>query len=74
MCVWDPVSGIQDTGSGINIFRIPDPDPGGQKGTRSRIRIRTSTLLKWQRTAGKGGGAPAVGKVTLRTRRPPPPN
>ncbi len=38
----DPGSGIRDPRSGIrkNIFRIPDP--GGQKGTGSRIQIRNT--------------------------------
>jgi hypothetical protein len=30
-------SGIRDPGSGKNLFRIPDPESRGQKGTGSRI-------------------------------------
>ncbi len=42
--VWDPGSGIRDPGSGINLFRIPDPGSRGQKGPNpgSRIRIRNT--------------------------------
>jgi hypothetical protein len=40
--VWDPRSGIRDPGSGKNLFPIPDPGSRGQKGTRSRIRIRNT--------------------------------
>ena len=29
--VWDPGSRIRDPGSGKNLFRIPDPDPGVKK-------------------------------------------
>ncbi len=35
-------SGIRDPGSGKNLFRIPDPESRGQKGTGSRIRIRNT--------------------------------
>ncbi len=35
-------SGIRDPGSGKNLFRIPDP--GGQKGTGSRFRIRNTAF------------------------------
>ncbi len=35
--IWDPGSEIRDTGSGKNLFRIPDPGSRGQKGTGSWI-------------------------------------
>jgi hypothetical protein len=37
-------SGIRDPGSGINLFRIPDPGSRGQKAPNpgSRIRIRNT--------------------------------
>jgi hypothetical protein len=37
--IWvrDPVSEIQDPGSGKNLFQIPDPGSRGQKGIGSRI-------------------------------------
>ncbi len=44
---WDPGSEIRDPGSGKNPFRIRDPGSWGQKGTRSRIRIR-NTACKYQ--------------------------
>jgi hypothetical protein len=31
--VWDPESGIRDPGSGIHLFRIPDPGPGVKKAS-----------------------------------------
>ena len=39
-------SGIRDPGSGINLFRIPDPGSRGQKAPNpgSRIRIRNTGI------------------------------
>jgi hypothetical protein len=39
-------------GSGIQKKPIPDPGSGGQKGTRSRIRIR-NTVRKGKKRRGK---------------------
>ena len=46
--VWDPGSEIRDPGSGINLFRIPDPGSRGQKGPNpgSRIRIRNTVCTR----------------------------
>jgi hypothetical protein len=42
-------SWIRDTGSGKNLFRIPESDPGSKKSIGSRIRIRnTDSLLELQ--------------------------
>jgi hypothetical protein len=38
--------GIRDPESGKNLFRIPDPESMGQKGTGSRIRIRIKPELR----------------------------
>jgi hypothetical protein len=37
-------SGIRDPGSGIRKKPIPEPGSRGQKGTRSRIRIRNTAV------------------------------
>ena len=51
-------SGIRDPGPGKNLFRIPDPR--GQKGTGSRIRIRnTATYVGtlWEEETHAGSSA-----------------
>jgi hypothetical protein len=39
-------SGVRDPGSGINLFRIPDPGVKKAPNPGSRIRIRNTDQLK----------------------------
>ncbi len=64
-------SGFRDrgSGSGKNLFRIPDPGSRGQKGTGSRIRIRNTEKIKNICLGAFVGGHRAKGATTWQWQR-----